>query len=484
MFEVILNEDKNKKPEEFIELDPHEWMFWDDEQFNEWRRLNDYPRIVQFLENSLPKFNNWLLDQSISIESLLYHGPARFVRYYGQRINYIEYEENYPFGVKKVLHRFIVDSDLIHEPEGKKIQSKTSFFSYFDWAINEKISDIEDIIFHFTPRNRTSAEADYTNSSSNITLNIPRYMPDISMESLMAGEAASPPRLELLKLGGKGVAVEQGLIGLKNLEFTNLDNLVLASPVITSYQQLLFCTLRNFKVVGDLHAATFYQSVAEIAVSDGKLANCSFEYGETEIKKESFLFKCRVKEEKFALSASELTDCQIEYSSIVKFSQTLKKAFHHDAKIAYSRLGYPDIAGEHFFLEQKAKRASLWHSFIYFDSKRNFKTELLSLLGSSWMYLQELYWGYGERPFNIIKSVTFILITFALINYSCNQSSTYSDISNSLLYTVQSFTNIKVVDIKQESEVLNLIGAILSLCGLLSVGLLVASLSAKSRKYN
>ncbi len=35
------------------------------EQFNEWRRENDYPRIWALLVASLPHFDDWMAEQKI-----------------------------------------------------------------------------------------------------------------------------------------------------------------------------------------------------------------------------------------------------------------------------------------------------------------------------------------------------------------------------------------------------------------------------------
>lgn len=35
------------------------------EQFNEWRRENDYPRIWELLVASLPHFDDWMAEQKI-----------------------------------------------------------------------------------------------------------------------------------------------------------------------------------------------------------------------------------------------------------------------------------------------------------------------------------------------------------------------------------------------------------------------------------
>jgi hypothetical protein len=481
------------KSEEKIELDPHNWMGWDDEKFNEWRRIHDFPRIVDFLFRSLPNFSDWLSEQDgLSKADLLFHGPARFVRSYGQRMNYAEIDisitlfSNSP--VPPIIsYEFLLTTELKARQTRSKLIKRVEYLSYIDWAVGKNIDDLEDIISFLTPRGRTSDDRNYLNSHSNIQFNIPRYMPNIPIHSLLTTDKNVPPILELLKLGGKEVKIDDGVIGKKNLEFTNLDNLTLHSPVITSYQQFTFCTMHNFNIIGVIHAATFHQCSIKMTVKKGRLAECKFEYGISEINLDnSSLFRCTIKERRLLLNlnTSEIVDCHLEYAEQFANSTMPKHAFHKEAKMIYSRLGYPDIAGEHFLLEQKAKRKEQWERYFYFDPTLSLKASLFSLFCSTWMYIQEIYWGYGERPFNIIKFIFFLITIVSLANFSYSESSTYLDEVKSLTFTFQSFTNITIVEIKQFSDILNLLSACLSFIGLISVGLLVASLSAKTKNYN
>lgn len=481
-----------KKSEEKIELNPNDWMFWGDEDFNEWRRTYDFPRIVDFLFRSLPDFDDWLSEQDgLSEADLLFHGPARFVRYYGQEMNYAEIDISINLfsnaHVQPIISYEFLSTTELEARKPKKLIKKIEYSSYIDWAIRKNIDDLRDIVAYLTPSGRTSDDSNYLNSHSNIQFNIPRYMPNIPIYSLIKIDTTAPPRLELLKLGGKETKIRGAFIGEKNLEFTNLDNLILNSPVITSYQNFTFCTLHNFNIIGDVHAATFHQCSVDITVEKGKLAQCKFEYGTSKINlNNSTLFKCTIKERRLLLSlkSSEISDCCFKYAEMLLNSAKQKQAFHKDAKIIFSRLGYPDIAGKHFLIEQKAKRREQWERYCYFDRALSSKTKLLSLLSSIWLYTQEIYWGYGEKPFNIIKFILALLTIGAIVNYSLPESSTHLDGIKSLTFTFQSFTNITIAEIKQCSDTLNLFSTFLSFIGLVSIGLLIAALSSKTKNYN
>ena len=50
------------------------------DDFNLWRKENDYPRIVSFLKLKLPKFNEWMEDQSVSDDMLIEYTPSKLIQ--------------------------------------------------------------------------------------------------------------------------------------------------------------------------------------------------------------------------------------------------------------------------------------------------------------------------------------------------------------------------------------------------------------------
>lgn len=491
---------RDNRFKESIELPPSEWLFWRDDDFNSWRRQHDFPRIVEFLFDNLPYFSLWLSEQvGLTEADLLFLGPSRFIRFYGEEATYIEHNVGFSLfqelpARKIVRYEFIVKGDT-EKIDQLKVLRKVRFVSYIDWvfsrrewAFPNKIKDIRDIARFLTPSGRSCQTSDFLNSHSSIQFNIPFFMPSVSTDSFRSKKlVGAPPMLELLKLGGGGVEVANGLIGEKNLEFTNIDNLTLISPIITSFQSIAFSTLRNLKIVGSIHAATFYQCSVEITVSNGGLFSCEFEYGDQKIDlKNSKLDRSSIRSRRLdlKLSDTEILDCCFKYSDLFTFSSEEKKSFHKSAKMTFSHLGYPDLAGKHFLLERKSERINKWEVFSGIKRSEKIRSRLLALLGFLWMYLQELYWGYGEKPLRVILSSAILIFAISIYGYYWQYSSTYGDLLTSAIYSFQSYTNIPVMDIKQASKGLKLTGAVMSFFGLMSVGLLVASLSSKSKNYN
>lgn len=490
---------KNKVLEKQFELPPEEWLSWSDEKFNNWRREHDFPRIFDFLSEALPYFFLWLSEQSgLTREDLIFHGPARFIKPYGKPIKLVEHDAGINLPCKKyhrqnLRHYFISNNEI--EPKNLKITRFLEFSSYIDWAYKNRnlifkktSSNLEDFIRCLTPSGRSCNTSTYINSDSSIQFNIPFFMPSINIKDLFsATKVNSPPHLKLLKLGGGGITIKDGVIGEKNLEFTNLDNITLNNPIITSFQNITYSTLRNFHIIGDIHAAKFHQCIIEINIIKGSLSQCDFENCESTISlNDSKLCRSSIREKRLRLKLkdTEISDCHFEYTNPYNEATSEREIFHQTAKITYSHLGYPDLAGKHFYLEQQGRRKELWNIFSNTDKKTGLKKRTSSLLGYTWMALQEAYWGYGERPFNVILFSLFTIISFSLFGYLNESSSTQSELGDSLIFSFQAFTNITIKDVNQASDTINLVGSFMSFFGLMSVGLLVAALSAKTKDYN
>lgn len=485
---------------ESIELDPNDWLFWKDEEFNNWRRRHDFPRVVNFLFESLPYFSLWLHEQvGLTEDDLLFHGPSRFIKSYGGKVIYITHDvgvslfEDIP-AREIVRYKFVAKNDA-EEIELLKVLREVEFVSYFDWACSNKhwafpnkMGDFRELAQCFAPSGRASKPLDFLNSSSWLEFNIPMFMPNLPVKCLSSNiRVEPPPRLQLLKLGGGEQKVTYGLIGEKNLEFANIDNLTLIAPMITSFQTISFSTLRNLKIIGSIHALTLHQCSTEMVVHDGDLSSCHFEYGSSKIELYNSVLRrssIRARQLNLKLSDAEILDCRFEYCEPFSFLPEKEREFHRVAKMIYSHLGYPDLAGKHFFLEKKSERRSNWEIFSRLKRGVGIRSRLRALLGFFRMFPQELYWGYGEKPFYIIVTSAVTVLAVSLLGYLEQSSSTYGDAVRSIIFAFQSFTNISISEVDQVNDGINMIGAVMSFFGLMSVGLLIASLSSKSKDYN
>lgn len=73
------------------------------ENFNSWRRNNDYPRIIEFLKSNLTE---WMKEQQVDDDELLEFGPAIFLKPSNKIIIYELRDKNGKNSkkIKKTIH--------------------------------------------------------------------------------------------------------------------------------------------------------------------------------------------------------------------------------------------------------------------------------------------------------------------------------------------------------------------------------------------
>jgi hypothetical protein len=491
---------KNKSYLNKLEIPPDEWLDWSDEKFNEWRKSNDFPRIIEFLSDWLPYFSIWLSEQNgLSEEDLLSNGPARYIRSYGKSTSYVECDVSVDLfqrgNVRPIVKKyFLCEKEEINNI-GKLIR-RVDFVSYLDWAclnngwiFPKKINDFNELASFLVPSGKESESSDYSNSRSCIQLNISMYLQKIDLKDQKSlSKSKTPPRLELLKLGGKNKKIIDGNLGEKNLEFTDIDNLTLESPFIPSFQSFIFSTLHNFKILNEnIHSATFHQCTIDIKIENGSLIGCKFEYGDSKLDlTNGALTNSSIKQRRLGvkLNNSDIINSQFKCANISNCSPSDKLTFYKNAKVIFSHLRYPDLAGEFFLLEKRNERMCFLANAFSRKKSLGMTYSVSYLFRFIWMSLQELYWGYGERPMRIVLFSFVCVCLHALFGYFNHNSSTFDELERSFIFSFQCFTNITILPIDQSNKTINLIGAVMSFCGLMSVGLLVASLAAKTKNYN
>lgn len=481
-----------------MELDPKAWITWSDERFNNWRRENDFPRIVEFLIEALPNFLDWLDSQEgLSKDELIYHGPARFIMHYGQSAHLIDIDMRLPAflpaNTEPVITSLILSDDRLKEwePHGKIFKHLT-FESYTDWALRQRLPYIQDVISSLKPNGYSSKTVGPTYNTCRIDACFSLHSFSFRVEPFFKKQVPNRPKIPslcLLKLGGKDndIVVEDAAIYEKNLEFTNLDNLTLIRPSLTSFNQLNYCSLCNVSITGSLSHISFHRCVIGLELIKASLNDCSFRYTDVSLSlNEASLTGCTIVSRNLKINDkfSEIRDCRFEYGGLVKDTPIAKSEFHRQAKMLFSRHGYPDLAGEHFLIEQSSKRKQLFRVFASVKSKASPYSKVKSLLKSVTMGCIEMYWGYGERPFRIIKTAIVLMSIVATLSFFIKSSSTYGDVLDSISYGIQSFTNIEFIEVNQSNRLLSFLSSIMSLTGLISVGLLVASLASKTKKYS
>lgn len=134
-------------------------------------------------------------------------------------------------------------------------------------------------------------------------------------------------------------------------------------------------------------------------------------------------------------------------------------------RLTYSRQGEPEIAGEFFYRERVARR-------------RQRKP-----VRRIWEYCtQEVLFGYGERPFNVLLNSGLVIFLFTLI-YSRSEALYHGtlrsvDLLSALYFSVVTFTTLGYGDYHPESW-LRFLAAFEALLGAVFIALLIVTLSRK-----
>ena len=460
-----------------------EWYSMDDDVFNEWRRKNDFPRVISFLFEALPNFKQWTDEQQITDE-LMFFGPAKFLEPDVAFLYSYEIEHANLFNSTTVSERICSKHKLSNE-KFVKIKNEKKITTYFNWLSKSKLPDYLDVISNFTVNKKTANSSKDKYSKNYIALNIPLHIP--RKRKLDFQNQTKTPEIELLKLGGGDKIIDEAIIGNKILDFTDLSNLQLEEPIITNDQSFLFCCLDNLVLkrttllrVEMKNCSTKNLIVDNVAILNSVLLNCTgtIQINDAKIKDSSY----KNKSFQIAQDKSTSQNLSLEYFSYRK-NHANEEHFYKEAKLLYSSLGHTELAGNYYYKERCAQTNKIKQDIL--SSKIKIWSKVRTFPKLIQYMIEKFYWGFGEKPQYIILSSLFVISSFSVYCYAKQNSITHDQVFMSLIYSLQSYTNIKVVDnLNQIDRVINFIATCFSYLGLISTGMLVASIAAKTKKYS
>ncbi|WP_102386740.1 ion channel [Vibrio cyclitrophicus] len=435
------------------------------EQFNQWRREHDYPRIVEYLKRELADFTDWMVNQEVTDSELIEFAPAIFLK----RSNCIyvcDFECKDSEMLREVRYsKHSVGEIVFHEKRVLKIKK---IIPFYDWLENSGKEKLEHRIFINTRRGR---------------------------KAYIGG------CLELIDMGGM-ILPEHFIMGGRELEFLNLDDLTLNNCHSNSYLKLWYSSAINLTVNGNLAFFDAYKTsfteVGDSRTRSMKLLNGNFQSWK--------LVDCDVKL-KITNSTMHLWEvdghqfeCVLEHSDIKdsKFSEgrdTFSKSaseFHRKIKILYAQIGNLNAAGAHYYKEKMFERkARLYPNQFYrtypepkLNTLKKLKRNISCFTKSLGMYINELFWGYGEKPYTIIGFSLSIILWCAVAYEFHPKSATRYDLLSSLEFSIASFTNVGSTAITQAEPFLRVLAFSQGLMGLLCVGLFVAGIASKNKQYS
>ncbi len=449
------------------------------DDFNEWRKKNDYPRIISFLKLKLPKFNEWMQEQSVTDDMLIEYTPSKLIQ-----------------NVPKVYLYTVSRKDVV-----KKLIDEKSYFVgelwYHQFIINERIEIIPYKKWY------------YSKHDSNI---LPlRNRTGCGRKLYLMHE------LELLDLGNfdldnklrQNLTVNDGIKSRTlNLDFVNLNDLRI-NHFNTGYNfRIWFSSAENISINGDFHFVNAYYtpfySMGSPKATNLKLSNGSFQRWTMIDSDFDFnAINCNIIGWKFkgldfyaSISNSDISNCDFKISNIkYKNDYNRAKELNASVKRIYSQIGKRKEASKYFYLEKQFERKAFCFardnfSDEYYDFKKSKSFKILFFYFKYFLkYLKSSFlnflWGYGERPVRVFY-VSFLLIFFCAFIYCfypASVSNTKGNFINSIYYSIVTFTTLGYGDILQKDDFLKILSAIEALLGMSFWGILIAGFTNNSKDY-
>ncbi|WP_108062257.1 potassium channel family protein [Poseidonibacter lekithochrous] len=441
------------------------------EEFNKWRRENDYPRIIEFLKNEISYFTKWYALFDIKDSELLEFGPSIFLR--DDELFYI-YELSDDKGItskeiRKTKHNV---KDIIRYE--KTVNKRKEILPFFKWIKEEDIKDDE----------------------PNISITLRTRLYDYSTEVYINN------KLELLNANSTVLPQNYILTG-RQLEFLNIDNLEINHASNNNTLKIWYSSAINMTVNGSLSFINIYQtplySISNTSLSCLKLNNGTFQdwsINNRDMKlhaKNSVIYQWIVNLKSIDIIFENTDIKESEFSEQeIKFNHEYQSAslFHKRMKRVYSSLSQVSEAGKHFFKEKAfEQKSTLYPKYIFkreLSGKGKFDISMIYLKSYRRYFnltFQNLLWGFGEKPIRVFGLAFLVILLFSSLYYFSISSETYEDIANSIYYSIVTFSTLGYGDISQKTTFLKLSSAVESLVGLSLMAIAIAGFATKTKDY-
>jgi ion channel len=446
LFEKIQN---NPKPD-MMDL----WALSPD-RFYEWRKLNDFPRLLNHFDDKLILFKEWKEDNKLTNEVIIDTGYLT------------PFLENKKFSKKKTLYleKQVLEGKETRIVSDKKLEGKITFLardffftpileftSYLDWLKERgKFQKILNITSRTAPRHpleKVSIHSDvYSNSDEFI----------------------------LLKMGGIAAPVNDfGLLCRgKRMEFVNLCGLVLAGEIYFGELGNLscsYCACDNW-FAKDLimpNISFDHCSVTNFTIINSKIQQWSF-------------YNCDI--------TGDFDDSQLQAIRICggNFTPVMNDCKLFNVNILVDK-PFPDnnLYGYKLLKKIYADQGDEGTAKYYFIRENEFIRKRLKGLNYITKTMSYYYWEYGRKPHRIIWFSVFIIL-FCSIFYWLNSSLitlspgvTTFTILDSIYFSTSAFTTLGYGDMCPLGWLRGLT-LIEAFAGVINMGFLIAGYS--TNKY-
>lgn len=307
--------------------------------------------------------------------------------------------------------------------------------------------------------------------------------------------------IELIDLGNQ-ILPNHYQLGGRNLEFLNLDNLIVQSPMINTPTNIYYSSIRGMIIKGGIAFLRFYKSHAYdyssfngMMITNGRVQQCFFQNCHINLELEMAELKmCEFinSDIDFSMRDSFLRDSVFRYDPQSGYSYFLAYQAHKRAYTIYANQRDFREAGKHYFLMKKNERSThirpriaLRPGVFGADQARrppSIWKRIGSIIRGLSLYFQEVYWGYGERPSRIFAAIPLFVAFFSALFYLDPNSKTHSNLAMSVYFSLGTFSTMTFGHISQESTFLNFATSLEAILGITNFGMLVSGFSAKLRQ--
>lgn len=461
-------------------LEPHEIWEITPENFYQWRVKHDYPRILSFFSQNLKGFEDWKKETKFTDDLLISFGlsncinpnPSKDKRKFivertweNEKTRFISYQnidnKYYNLGPNPVNHKVV-----------------SSFIGYIDWCNSKGIRIMEDW--------RDNGIISRPSKSN------PVGFPQAIEVTILNG-------LKLLKVGGIEVEPDAfNLIKPKYFEFVNAEYLKLSGRMATQGHQLIFenSFLDHLECENlDLALVVLNNcSISNLHISNSSLQQWQFNFCGVNGKAYDTDFRMvSIYGGYFNLDFNACTFYNVDARQSSKNDLSFENTYRTFKKI-YAEHGDDKKAIEYFLLEKSMERQRIRKEIFLYPQASLFKQtkkeklitqakhSLLFTIKYFFLWLNDFYWGYGRKPFRVVRNSIGLIFLFALIylmahsNINMPPKETSFSFLDSIYYSTVTFTTLGYGDFTP-SGFLRIVSAIEACLGGLSLGFLVAAFS-------
>lgn len=467
------------------------WKMTPDE-FNNWRRENDLKILFESFQETLPYFDDWLLENNLTIKFILETDmPGNF--FYWDKETYCVKTTKKEY----IYYFFVPIFNRRHEKQIQKTKDKSyegeiseyfKFSPYLLW-VRKKHKILRPIKSKYTGDLETFRYIECTAPD----------VPEICSEKIAPG-------ITVLKMGGTKI---EGWFKLykRNLDFTNLDFLIVEGKDHWNREiQIFYSSCQNL-------------TLDTIDVNFTKFYNCSFKNLKVNNSRLYWfeLYQCDIFSAYFensSISNMIINDCssnnfsfnRVEVENIIYVP--INKEYHSKRvrtystisdnykrfRIVYQANGLRKESSEAYYFERFFELKNCISSIDFLESlsfikRKHFIRALFSLKSNIKIVAKSitnsisyLIWGFGEKPLRILTTAMIVILTFSAIYYFSDLIKLNHDFINSIYLSIVTFTTLGFGDITPiDSDKYKLIVSSEALLGVFLMGLLIAGYANKSK---